>query len=415
MRAAWRVRPRCLGEAPCFSVRSPFRNASLTGAISRGIREGQKSAENRRGTYEDLANHAGRQWISPADQERGLAGRERRSHQRQGHLGYLTEAPRTTPYTAADSEFLYGLHSIEAAIRAKRRKVYKLYVYASEDGGVRSDAEKALYRLAAKAKIDIVRVGGPDWKQKLNQLAGGRAHNGFVLEASPIPVPTLHSLGSVEYAGAAWQAQLSGGATSTTSLLSKAENRFPLLLLLDAVTDTGNIGAILRSAYFFGLDGIIVPEFGSSNTANMLKASSGAAEFMPIFRIRNEVEFLESSQDNGWHISTAVAPDAEVRVAGSRRPQTAASRQTRERILESQPTILILGNEGTGVRQKLMRLSDSFISIQDAPGMHEGIDSLNVSVAAGILMRDLVKPFFVLQHRGKARSQTRFTEGEDIF
>ncbi|RMZ91381.1 hypothetical protein DV736_g1395, partial [Chaetothyriales sp. CBS 134916] len=415
MRAAWRVRPRSLGEAQSFSVRSPFRNASLTGAISRGIREGQKSAENRRGTYEDLTNHARRQWSSPMDHERGFPERARRPHQRRGHLGYLTDAPRTTPYTAADSEFLYGLHSIEAAIRARRRKLYKLYVYASEDGGVRSDAEKGLYRQAANAKIEIVRVGGPEWKQKLSQLAGGRAHNGFILEASPIPILTLHSLGSVEYAGAPWQAQLSEGATSSTSLLPKAENRFPLLLLLDAVTDTGNIGAILRSAYFFGLDGIIVPEFGSTSTANMLKASSGAAEFMPIFRIRNEVEFLESSLDSGWHISTAVAPDAQVRVTGSRRPQSAGSRQTSERILESQPTILILGNEGTGVRQKLMKLSDSFMSIQDAQGIHEGVDSLNVSAAAAILMRDLVKPFLVLRNRDKVQSQTTYADDEDLF
>ncbi|RMZ88732.1 hypothetical protein DV736_g4048, partial [Chaetothyriales sp. CBS 134916] len=127
----------------------------------------------------------------------------------------------------------------------------------------------------------------------------------------------------------------------------------------------------------------------------MLKASSGAAEFIPIFRIRNKVEFPESSQDHGWHISTAVAPDAQVRITGSRRPQSEASRQTSERILESQPTILILGNEGTGVRQKLMKLSDRFVSIQDAPGAHEGVDSLN--------------------KRDKFRSQTTDAGDEDLF
>ncbi|RMZ84215.1 hypothetical protein DV738_g477, partial [Chaetothyriales sp. CBS 135597] len=406
MRAAWRVRPRCLGKAQCFSVRSPSRNASLTGAISRGIREGQRTAETRRGgTY---ANQQ-QQWGAPlADAER--ARRPHQQRERSGRVGYLTEAPRTTPYTAADSEFLYGLHSIEAAIRAKRRKLYKLYVYSSEDGGTRSDAEKALYRRAVNSRIDIVRVGGPEWKQKLSQLAGGRAHNGFVLEASPIPIPILHSLGSVEYAGASWQAQLSEGATAaptTSSLVPKADNRYPLFLLLDAVTDTGNIGAILRSAYFFGLDGIIIPEFGSSSTANMLKASSGAAEFMPIFRIRNEVEFLELSQENGWHISTSVAPDAQVRITGARRPQPVTSRQTPDRILESQPTILIMGNEGVGVRPKLMKVSDSFTSIQDARGVHEGVDSLNVSAAAAILMRDLVHPFLVLGNGNKGRTENR--------
>ncbi|RMD42326.1 hypothetical protein DV735_g2778, partial [Chaetothyriales sp. CBS 134920] len=310
---------------------------------------------------------------------------------------------------AADSEFLYGLHSVEAAIRAKRRKLHKLYVYSSEDGGIWSDAEKALYRRAVNARLDIVRVGGPEWKQKLGQLAGGRAHNGFVLEASPIPIPILHSLGSVEYAGASWEAQLSEAATSppsATNLVPKAEGRFPLLLLLDAVTDTGNIGAILRSAYFFGLDGIIIPEFGSSSTANMLKASSGAAEYMPLFRIRNEVEFLELSQENGWHISTSIAPDAQVRITGLRRPQPVTSRQTPERILESQPTILILGNEGVGVRPKLTRVSDSFTSIQDACGLHDGVDSLNVSAAAAILMRDLVKPFLGLENRNKNTAGT---------
>ena len=430
--AALRFGQRRLRLQSSHHCATQYRHASLTRAISRGVRKGQKSAEDRRRGYDDLSVYKTGRKSAPVnrDEEQGRDGwsgdTQSQSHGH-GHsyrptintqADYSVEAPRTIPYTAADSEFLYGLHSVEAALKANRRTFHKLFVYAAEDGGVRSLEEKELYRLVRKANIEPIRVGGPEWKQKLSQMAAGRAHNGFVLEASPLPTPLIKSLDEVEYAGAPWKAQVDGDVP-LHPFHPKADNRYPLLLLLDAITDTGNIGAILRSAYYFGVDAIIRPEFGSASTAAMLKASAGAAEIFPIFRIRNEVDFLLSSQANGWHISSAVPPDAEVRVATARRLQPAASRQTPDRILESKPMVLILGNEGEGVRPKLSRISDSFSSIQDAPGVHDGVDSLNVSVAAAVLMRDFLKPFLIpgqslrsgevaLPVKGKVREQDIF-------
>ena len=449
------------------------RHASLTGAISRGLREGQNSAESRRGAYNEVKENHSRRWI-PATRSGNDAAEQRRNDRprrsshpyRDSHdpqfdeiqqrqqlpndhafrlrrspagrdmdmdechdagpaswqrssskqLDYITEAPRGTPYTFADSEFVYGTYAVDAAIRARRRKLHKLYVYAAEDGGVRSDVEKNLQRLATKAGITVVNVGGPEWKQKLSQLAGGRAHNGFVLEASPLPIPKLKSCNEVEYAGAKLSIVLDDG--TTMDIEAKSDRRFPLLLLLDSVTDPGNVGAVLRSSYFFGIDGVLTTEFGSSAATSVIaKASAGSAEFMPTFRVRNEVDFLRSSQENGWHIATAMASDAQIWVPGNRRPRPASSKATPDRILDFKPTILVLGNEGDGVRPKLSKLSDSYLSIQDAPGAHSGLDSLNVSVAAAILMRDLVGPFLLPNRSKESLSQAEQpgSDSEDIF
>ncbi len=142
----------------------------------------------------------------------------------------------------------------------------------------------------------------------------------------------------------------------------KQEN---FIVVLDGLTDTGNIGAIVRSAYALGVDGIIATGVKSLNLASIIRTSSGALMEMPFVIIPNSLDVLNELKQVGFTIYGASMEGTRV-----------------ESCQFSNKKVLVLGSEGKGISKRAISKIDEMISI----GMKHKFDSLNVSAAAAILI-----------------------------
>jgi 21S rRNA (GM2251-2'-O)-methyltransferase len=318
-----------------------------------------------------------------------------------GQLPIDTRMPVSIPYTTTASEFLYGTSVVEAALRSRRvprRKHYKLYIYNGEnrDGGnVERDA--GLERLAVKGGVEVVRVSG-DWLRVMDKMSGGRPHNGYILEASPLPRQPITSLGELTSIDGQSGYKVSldhqsreeatvNGVDDFIKHTTNIQGRKPLVLLLDSIVDPGNLGGIVRTASFLGVSAIAISTRNSASfTPVVLKASAGASENVTLFSVNKPAGFLVDSKAAGWRIYAAVAPSSR------KDPDVAESITTDdlEDPLSEDPCILMLGSEGEGLRRNLQSKADVNLSIRGSNRSHN-VDSLNVSVAAGILCSSFLR------------------------
>lgn len=146
-----------------------------------------------------------------------------------------------------------------------------------------------------------------------------------------------------------------------------------LVLAMDHITDPRNLGAIARSAAFFGVRELIAPERRQVllTQASVATAQGGFA-VTDIFCVKNLARSLQSLKEQGyWVIGTSMDGEPLQKVAGT-----------------YDKTILVLGNEETGISQLVRQHCDRMVAIPGRPvsGYAQGLDSLNVSVAAGILL-----------------------------
>ncbi|KAI5927435.1 hypothetical protein F4810DRAFT_650966 [Camillea tinctor] len=365
----------------------------------------------RRSDRGQFSDRPGRERFSEKSKQDGYANREERrpqrdtserSHRERGGMeGVYKGTRRDDSYirvqrTTAVSQFLYGRSVVEAALRGSPRQLYKLYIYDGEDrNNVTQDA--ALEKLAQRKQIPVTKVERGDLRL-MDKMSEGRPHNGYVLEASPLPQLPLKALGPVsedpKRVGfgvdiahqSAEEAELNG--TSDFVGCHIPEGRNPFVLLLDGILDPGNLGAILRSAGFLGVNAVAITKTNSATlTPVALKASAGASEAMTLFSVSSTVSFLSLSRDAGWTVYAAV-------------PSTTRSRGnthlTLNRLeaydpLATQPTILVVGSEGEGLEKPVRRQADFEVSIPSNSGLLSTVDSLNVSVATGILCSSFLK------------------------
>lgn len=319
------------------------------------------------------------------------------------------KVPDSIPYTTPASEFIYGTGAVEAALRCSRRQLYRLYLYQGVNEEL-SPAKVALRKLALSKNIAI-KMAFAGWDRLLDKMSAGRPHNGCVLEASPLPklpvrgflpVPAVtESQFRVELAPQTREEAAVNGTDDRIPILhprnlvqqqQRDARRFPVALLLDGVVDTGNLGAIIRSAYFLGIDAIV---FAGRNSAPLspvtIKASAGAAENMPLLQVRNEVDFIQRSKNNGWRFYAADAPAPGATYLD--RLSEDGGNGNGHGITQS-PSVLMMGSEASGLSSHIKSAADAIVSIPGARhsldlGVESDparIDSLNVSVAAALLM-----------------------------
>lgn len=139
----------------------------------------------------------------------------------------------------------------------------------------------------------------------------------------------------------------------------------------------------MRTAYFYGVDGVLLCSKNSAPLSPAVsKVSSGAAELMDIYSSPNLVKFLKESNENGWDIIGAAGEEADNSISLSQFRQHTAEK----------PVILVLGNEGTGLRTNIKNNCQSLVSIPNAAkdDLLGSVDSLNVGVAAGVLISNAV-------------------------
>ena len=227
--------------------------------------------------------------------------------------------------TAVTRELIYGRNAVREALRG-RREVLELWV--SER------AAASLEWLGEGPRPQITK------ERDLTEAAGSPDHQGVVAWASPYPYADPWEL---------------------------AAGPMPLLACLDQVTDPRNLGAVVRSAAGAGATGVIVPAHGAAQvTPAVCRSSAGTVEHLPVAVVPNLARYLaEIKRDDLWsYAATADAP------------------QTMWQADLTGGVALVFGAEGKGVRPLVRKTCDSSISIPLAAG----VESLNVSVAAAVLL-----------------------------
>ncbi|TRX95734.1 hypothetical protein FHL15_003288 [Xylaria flabelliformis] len=305
--------------------------------------------------------------------------------------------PIRVHHTTAASQFLYGRSVVEAALKDSRRQLYRLYL---ADGDNRRSVwqDDMLWKLAQQKGVEVTKLPN-DSLRLLDKMSNGRPHNGCVLEASPLPQLPLKALGSLSEDPkkpgfhlelshqSSEEAKINGTSDFISYLLPKERN--PFVLLLDGILDPGNLGAILRTAAFLGVNAIAITKSSSATmTPVALKASVGASEVTTLFSVNSTVDFLARSKENGWLVYAAVP---------STKRSRGNSHLTVDRVetydpLSSQPTVLVIGSEGEGLTKPVRREANHEVSIPSpSGGFANVVDSLNVSVATGILCSAFLK------------------------
>lgn len=168
------------------------------------------------------------------------------------------------------------------------------------------------------------------------------------------------------------------------SLLTLAEEArtssvTPLLVVLDGITDPHNLGAIARSAEGAGAFGLVVPQkYTAPITAVVVKASAGAIEHLGISRVPRVSEALKELKKTGWIILGTGVPGT----------------HTYTDPIEKGPVALVIGDEGMGLHESVKVLCDRILEIP----LHGKVQSLNASVAAGIVLFELKRQFKSFVH-----------------
>ena len=145
-----------------------------------------------------------------------------------------------------------------------------------------------------------------------------------------------------------------------------------LRLMSDGIEDPHNLGAVMRSALLCGAHGIVIPKRGGASvTPTVIKSSAGAAERLPVARVANIGETIRRLKDQGVFVYCADMDGVPLRKNNL-----------------TGPIALVLGSEGSGVSQLVKKLCDGVVRL-DMAAQGTGVDSFNVSVAAGIILYEI--------------------------
>jgi 23S rRNA (guanosine2251-2'-O)-methyltransferase len=170
---------------------------------------------------------------------------------------------------------------------------------------------------------------------------------------------------------AAHQGVVAIGAAEPYASLEQTTAARGLHVVLDGIEDPHNLGAIVRTAHAAGAAAIVIPERRAAGlTETVARTSAGALAYLPVVRVTNISRALEELKERGYWI---YGLDERGEAAYDRVEFTA-------------PTAIVLGGEGRGLHQTVARHCDALVSIPMAGGSAGGVASLNVSVAAGVVL-----------------------------
>lgn len=241
------------------------------------------------------------------------------------------------------SEQIEGRNAVLEAFRSGRC-VDKLFVLdGCQDGPVRTIAREA-------RKKDTIIQYVP--KERLDQLSETKAHQGVIAQVAAYEYSTVEDI------------------------LAKAEEKGepPFIFVLDNIEDPHNLGAIIRTANLAGAHGVIIPKRRAVGlTATVAKTSAGALHYTPVAKVTNLAKTIEELKEAGiWFVCADMGGETmyDLNLTG--------------------PIGLVIGNEGDGVSRLIREKCDFTASIP----MQGDIDSLNASVAAGVLAYEIVRQRF---------------------
>lgn len=235
------------------------------------------------------------------------------------------------------NDFIYGRRPVIEALKAGGRALHKIWIAQGSHG------TEEVMKLAREKGIplDITRRGDLDRK-----VPGGH-HQGVVAQATAVDFVELDDF-----------------------LKSLKEGSRHVLVVLDEIQDPHNIGAVLRSAAFFGASGAILPRWRSGPVGETAsRVSSGGVEHVPLIREKNLAETVLTLQHAGFEV---VGAD----MAG----------EPLKSYVPGKRVALVLGNEGEGIRRLVKERCDKLLKVTGAGT----VDSLNVSAAAAVFLNHLL-------------------------
>ena len=239
------------------------------------------------------------------------------------------------------TKLIFGIRPVMEAIRSGK-EIEKIFF--QKDSGSRLMGE--LNDDIKKYKIPFQFVPA----EKMNHLIKSRNHQGVVALLSPVAYRDIEDI--------------------IPTIFEKGKT--PLIIVLDRITDVRNIGAIARSAECAGVHAMIVPSRGSAQiNSDAIKASAGAIYQIPICRSENLKHTFDFLKRSGLKIISC----------------TEKSENTIYEMDFSLPTVIVLGSEEDGISEEYLKLSDAKVKIP----LHGKIESLNVSVSAGITLYEVVR------------------------
>ncbi len=247
-----------------------------------------------------------------------------------------------------DNELIWGIHPVSELLKREADRIIEIIAQQKSD----SKKLNAIVELAEKQSIAVLRVSNID-RECFKHRISPDSHQGIVARVRPFETVSLDQV------------------------LSKISREIcrgdkPVVLVLDAIQDPHNLGAILRSALASGVTGVILPKDRSAPlSGTVAKASAGALSHLDICRVTNISKTIQQLKDKGlWVFGAAGETGRTIYQADF-----------------SLPVCLVIGGEEKGIRKLVREQCDFLVSIP----MHSDLNSLNASVAAGIILFEIVR------------------------
>lgn len=235
---------------------------------------------------------------------------------------------------------IYGTRAVIEAIKAGRQ-IEKILIQS----GLGNELVRELITVAKQHEVPFTYVP----QEKLNRMSS-KNHQGVICMLSAITYASLNDIIDFAY----------------------SQGREPFILILDRVTDVRNFGAIARTAECAGVDCIVIGDKGNAPiTSDAMKTSAGALSYLPVCREKDLKKTITFLHDNGIMVVACTEK---------------ASKNVYD-IEFTQPVALIMGSEEDGISDTLLRDADELAKIPQKGK----IESLNVSVAAGVVMYEVVR------------------------
>jgi 23S rRNA (guanosine2251-2'-O)-methyltransferase len=240
----------------------------------------------------------------------------------------------------AETGMIYGTRAVIEAILAGK-DIDKVMVQT----GLSNELVRELFNVARAHNISVQSVPA----ERLKRIST-KNHQGVICMLSPVSFASVENLVALAY----------------------EQGREPFFIMLDRVTDVRNFGAVVRTAECAGVDGIIIPDKGGAPiTADAMKTSAGALNYVPICREKDLKKTMKLLRESGIRI-------------------VACTEKTDKDLYElnlSGPMVLVVGSEEDGISDAILRDADDLARIP----LKGKIGSLNVSVAAAVAMYEVVR------------------------
>ena len=246
---------------------------------------------------------------------------------------------------AKKDEIVFGIHAVTALMKTAPERFIELWLLKGRE----DERLLPILETAQQCGVSIQLAQ----RKVLDEKAEGEQHQGVVARIQQGKTYTENDLDNI-------------------MALAEEKGQAPFLLILDGVTDPHNLGACLRNADAAGVQAVIVPKDNAARlTGTVRKVAVGAAESVPLVQVTNLARTMKALQKQGvWMIGTAGETDTclyDVKLSG--------------------PMALVMGAEGKGMRRLTRENCDELVKLP----MSGSVSSLNVSVATGICLFEIVR------------------------